>query len=474
MGISVGGLISGLGTEDIISKLMELERRPILKLQQREADYQLQLTTYGQLRSAVLDFQSSVAALTEAPGYTDFDAVSSDPAILTATETGDASAGSYSIQVHQLAQNQKLKSSAFAEGEAVGEGIIQLRVGNGEAVDIAVLATDTLSDVAEAINEADVGVRANVIYDGTDYVLSLSVQESGESNRVALTVTESGTTAEDPANFDSTGLSRLVYQAAGTQNLIQTQEALDALISVDGVDNIRRPSNIFEDVISGISITLKAESAAGVSVTVSRSTVPGRTKIENFVKAYNNFVDFVAEYQGYSEETGTAGRLLGDSTTNLIRNRLRQSLSVSFSADEGYQHLSELGISFQKNGKLVIDSVKLGDALSNRINDVINFFTRGDDGGNGFAQTLSEQLDSMLSTNGGILAARTSGIEKSISKLQDDVDTLQSRLARIEERYRKQFNALESLIAEYTTTGDYLTQQIDALQNLNRAISNRS
>ncbi len=51
MSISVGGLISGLDTNSIIDQLKSIQQRPILKLQQQEADYQVELSAYGSRQS---------------------------------------------------------------------------------------------------------------------------------------------------------------------------------------------------------------------------------------------------------------------------------------------------------------------------------------------------------------------------------------------------------------------------------------
>jgi flagellar hook-associated protein 2 len=183
---------------------------------------------------------------------TSFSATSGDTDLFTVSVDENATAGSYDVTVQNLAKAHKLTSEAFTETEAVGGGTIHLRLGDAAAVDISVSATDTISDVAQAINDADAGVNAAVIFDGTSYFLTLTGEETGAANLIDLTVTD-----DDGNNTDTNNLSRLVYEAEGTKNLENTQTAEDSMITVDGVSNISRDTNTIDDVIEGVTITLK-------------------------------------------------------------------------------------------------------------------------------------------------------------------------------------------------------------------------
>jgi flagellar hook-associated protein 2 len=86
---------------------------------------------------------------------------------------------------------------------------------------------------------------------------------------------------------------------------------------------------------------------------------------------------------------------------------------------------------------------------------------------------MVDTLDAMLDTTNGTLAARTEGIQKSIDSIEDQVERTEMRISAWETRTRAQFNALELLLSEFQTTGDYLSQQLTGMQNLNNYISNR-
>lgn len=476
MTISVGGLMSGLDTNGIIEQMLAVQQQPILSLQKNEAEYQVELSTYGNLKSVLSSLQTSMETLESSDDMTRFSARSGDTDLFSVSADENASVGTYSITVTQMADVHKLTSTAFAEDETVGEGTIQLGVGSATATDIAVSATDTIEDVAQSINDADTGVNASVIFDGTNYFLTLAAEDTGEENVINLTVTEAGTAGGDPENSDTTGLSRLVYEQGATTNMTNTQSATDAIITVDGVADIHRSTNVVDDVIEGITLTLASAPAApdnAISLSVTRNTGTVTGGINFFVSNYNKVLDFISTQQSFDATTGDAGILLGDATTNSIRNSLKNMISGTVSGVGSIDQLADLGITLNADGRLEVNSDTLGDALDDNFDDVLQFFTQTTNGSEGFAVKMADALDTILDTTSGTLTARTSGIQESIKDVQDKVDTLEMRNLAWETRTRAQFNSLEMLLAEYQSTGDYLTQQITGLQNFNSYVSNR-
>jgi len=483
MSISVGGLISGFDTNSLIDQMLELQQQPIVNLQQREASYQVELSAYGSLNGILDSLKSAMEGLDSVSDLTGFSATSGDTDIFSVSADENAASGSYGITVQQLAEAHKLASGAFSGGEPVGEGTIHLKVGNGGTVgtvDISVSATDTIDDVAQAINDADAGVHAAVIFDGTDYFLTLAAEETGAENVINLTVADTG----DANNTDSNGLSGLVYDVSDPDpgnhitNLSNTQDAADSIITVDGVVDIHRGTNVIDDVIEGVTITLKDvhEDLVGpppdsTTLTVSRNTSTVVSKINSFVSGYNAALDLFESYQGYDPDTEAAGVLLGDATTNSIRNRLNNMITDMVSGVESFDRLADLGIALNDEGRLEVDSETLDSAFDDHFDDVIQFFTQSAEGSEGFAVRMVDTLDAILDSTDGTLVARTDGIQNSIDRIEDQVERIEMRNLAWESRTRAKFNALELLLAEYQNTGNYLSQQIVGMQNLNNYIS---
>ncbi|MBW1965717.1 MAG: flagellar filament capping protein FliD, partial [Deltaproteobacteria bacterium] len=368
MSISVGGLISGLDTNSIIDQLLTLQQKPIVKLQEQEANYQVELSAYGSMQAVLNSLKSAMGGLDSISDLTSFSATSGNTELFSVSADGNAIAGSYDVTVQNLAKVHKLTSEAFTETEEVGGGTIHLRLGDATAVDISVSATDTIADVAQAINDADAGVNAAVIFDGTSYFLTLTGEETGAANLIDLTVTD-----DDGDSTDTNNLSRLVYEAAGTaKNLNNTQTAEDSMITVDGVSNISRDTNVIDDAIQGVTITL--ESAPGTDneavLTVSRDTSAIVSKINSFVSAYNGVLDLFETYQSYDSDTETAGVLLGDATTNSIRKSLENLITDTVPGIESLSRLANLGIALNTEGRLEVDSSTLNSALDDHFDDV--------------------------------------------------------------------------------------------------------
>jgi flagellar hook-associated protein 2 len=80
----------------------------------------------------------------------------------------------------------------------------------------------------------------------------------------------------------------------------------------------------------------------------------------------------------------------------------------------------------------------------------------------GYADRLNKLTDSFIGTE-GLIAGNTTSINSNIKRLTDDADAFKIRLTAIEARYRKQFSALDALVASMQTTQNYLTQQLAAI-----------
>ncbi len=469
MGIGVSGLMSGLDTDSIISKLMDLERRPIVQLQQKEASYQAKITALGVVKGAMSELRSAVESLKDSDSFISVSATSSDTDILTVSAGDNVQPGTYTITVSQLASAQQVRSSAFSgSDEIVGTGTLTLQVGGGEAVDIEISSeNNTLAGIAQAINESEAGVTAGVINDGNgNYYLTLQAKETGEANTISLVIQD-----DDGDNNDSSGLSKL-YTDPSTQTLTETKAAANAQLSVNGIA-VERSSNEIDDLMEGITITLKsADPSKSVTVSSSKSYGGLTSKLKNFVAKYNALVDVLKEQTAYNAATGQAGTLLGDSTVSRIGSSLSRMIYQGVDGvDPSVNSLSKLGIEVDDNGHLSLDSGKLTDAMENHPQDVVKFFTSDETGNEGIAVKLESFLEGYLRSSTGILSAKTDGLQKSIDKIGDQIERINNRLAKREENLRHQFNALEDLLAQFQQTSGQLDQQLTAIKNLNAQIS---
>ncbi len=471
MGIGVSGLMSGLDTDSIISQLMSLERRPVMLLQQKEAAYQAKITALGVVKSAMSDLKSAVSALKSSDDFISYSATSSDTDILKVSAGDDVQPGNYNIIVNNLATEQNVRGAAFAASDSeVGTGTITIQVGSGDAVDITIDSDhSTLAGIAQAINEAETNVTAGVIYDGTSYYLTLQSKETGASNTISLTMED-----DDGVNTDNAGLSS-IYTDPATQTLTETQAAADAVLTVNGIANIVRSGNEIDDLIDGITITLKdADPDKTVSVSSTKNYSGLTKKLDSFIKSYNALIDTLREQTAYNGDQASNGTLLGDSTVS----RIDQSLSSMIyqgvdGVDSSVNSLSRLGIEIDDSGHLSLDKDKLNSAMEAYPDDVATFFTSDETGNEGIAVKMYNFLDGYLKSTTGILSAKEKGLQNSIDDIEDRIESMNVRFDKREENLRKQFNNLELMMAQFQDTASRLEQQLSAISNLNSYISRK-
>ncbi len=469
MGIGVSGLMSGLDTDSIISKLMDLERRPIMLLQRKEADYQAKITAIGAVKSAMSELKSAVDALKDSDNFLSYSASCSDAEILSVSAGDDVLPGTYNIVVSQLASAQQVRSAAFSGSDAaVGTGTLTIQVGNAPSVDIEITSeSNTLAGIAQAINEADAGVVAGVINDGNgNYYLTLQSKETGAGNTISLSIQD-----DDGNNDDASGLSAL-YSDSSAHSLTETRSAADARLTVNGIA-VERSSNEINDLIDGITLTLKrADSGKEVTVSSSKNYGGITKKLNAFVEKYNALVDLLKEQTAYNAASGQGGTLLGDSTVSRINLSLSRMIYESVDGvDASVNSLSKLGIEIEESGRLSLDTGRLTSAMEEHPDDVALFFSSDESGNEGIAVRLYNFLDGYLQSSTGILSAKTDGLQKSIDKIEDQIERMEFRLAKREENFRHQFNTLEDLMLQFQQTSSQLDQQLSSLANLRAYIS---
>jgi flagellar hook-associated protein 2 len=130
----------------------------------------------------------------------------------------------------------------------------------------------------------------------------------------------------------------------------------------------------------------------------------------------------------------------------------------------GISSLSDIGITVQKDGTLATDSTKLAAALADPGKDVTALFTQTTVGNEGIAVRFSSVLRTSIGFD-GLIASRTDGIAASIKEIGNSRDALNLRLAKIEARFRAQFTALDTMMANMQKTSQYLTQQFKTSSN---------
>lgn len=455
--VIASGVGSGLDIDGLVTKLVAAEGAPKqAALDLKETRLQTRLSAYGTFRSAAEQLRKALAALTDLAKFQGRKVTVGDESILAAGADATSVPGSYAIEVIDLAAAHKLHSGAFAGvNTSVGTGTLQIEVG-GTAMSLTIDDSNkTLAGIRDAINSAagNPGVTATIVTGTLGSRLVLTAVETGAANTIR--VTQSG---------GDGGLAQLVYDPGGTMSLIEVQSASDARILVDGIE-ATSTTNDFTDVITGVEITAVSKSPPGgttaLDVAYDRDTA--KQSVEEVVKAYNSLITSLRGLGRYDAATKAAGPLVGDSTLRDFMSALRREVSVPLSGQSSIGTLSDLGVSFALDGTLTLDATKLTAAFDTRFDDVGKAFAAPDGG-------LAVRLDALLDTyvdSGGLIEARSKGLQDSISDIGKAREALAERLTRVEERLRRQFSSLDILVAQLRNTGNYLTTQLASLDSGN-------
>ncbi|QQD19724.1 flagellar filament capping protein FliD [Spongiibacter nanhainus] len=458
--VTATGVGSGLDIGGIVKQLVAAERAPQqTRLDSKEARVQSQLSAYGTLKSSLSSFQSSLSALSDADTFLKRSATVGDKDVFSVTVDTSAAAGDYSVEVEQLATRHKIASAAYADSDtSVGTGQLSITV-NGETMTLDIeTGGDSLAAIRDAINssEANPGVSASIVNDQDGAHLVLTADKSGVENTISVSVSTDGSDTGDLAQLD--------YDPNAASNpMAEKVEALDSIVHIDGFTQTSADLQI-TDMIEGVTLDLKeARPGESISLSISRDTASITKSVEGFVSNYNKLVTVINDLTAYDPETKTAGLLQGDATVRGIATQLRQALSNAVGGlDSDINTLAELGITTGDNGKLVLDSDALKEVMSEDFNAISQVFS-GDDG---YASRFDKLIDGLVQT-GGLLDIRTQGLEGQIDRIGDQRETLDRRIASIEARYTAQFNALDSLLGQLNSTGEFLTQQLANLPTIN-------
>lgn len=477
MSITFSGLATGLDTNSIVDDIMALERAPITRVETQKTSETDKLKAYKQFDEKLDALKSAVSdmSITSQIRSTKVSLSSED----SYSATSDSGAlGSYNISVAQLSQVQKTITDGFSSNtdSVLGTGSITV---NGEVISVNE-DNNSLVSIVQSINKLSetTGVTASLINDGTDTDPYHLVFTGKDANTAFTIETALEDASSDPITVVTTN----------------AQEAQQAIAFIDGI-KVVSDSNTITDAISGVTLNLNSVSetsyagTAEVGVdpldwvdppvyTTDRMDVEAdsgilKEKVTSFVTAYNDAMEWILS--GYDEFGGAAavdadsdeevmlGSLLrGDSTINKVKRQLQSVLTNVVSNSGQYQILSEIGITTNLNGTLNQDNSKLDTALEENYDDMI-YLLSGDDDTPGVMKDFNSVLLDITSSTQGMYASKKNAYTSLVKKFDTQIDQMELRMIKKESTLRSQFTMMEQLVSLLNAQGDFLTQQMDAL-----------
>jgi flagellar hook-associated protein 2 len=498
----IGGLASGMDIDSLVSDLMKAERIPLDKLTQKKQVMEWQRDDYRSMNTMLSDFDKYIFdEMTLQKDFLKKKVTSSDSNVVTATASPSAGNINTSVEVTQLATSTNWISSASTYTATPPFSVdteIELKVTNGDGTASKVKNADgTESDVIKLTIKA--GATLDEVLKQLSNKRELGITAFAEGGKVSITKNDTGSAssitlqdADAKLLFESFGLTH----TAGV--LDKTTTGADANATINGLD-VTRASNTFS--LNDITYTLHQKSPAGVAskVSVSGDTDNMVDKIVQFVDKYNEMIEKIddklsekryRDYQPLSdeekesmsdkqvemwEERAKSGLIRNDSILSGTLTKLRTALYTPFNGtgvNSDYKQLDQIGISTTSNwrdkGKLTIDEDKLRAAIEADPNAVYSLFnaegTKTNTESQGLLKrvrdTISDTVESIEKKAGKPASVNNSYmLGRMLDNMDNQIDRFQDRLIQVEDRYWKQFTAMEKAIQQSNQQSMYLMNQ---------------
>ncbi len=349
--------------------------------------------------------------------------------------------------------------------------------------------SDNLTDIASALNSANLGLTATVAGSSGAYYLTVQGDSDVVGSDFAIT-SYTGTVTSDTSSpttvsyglFDSTSTAKVLPSSSLSTNYWDDalQSAQDAYLTVDGI-SITSASNTVTDAVPGVTLNLIAANGTYSSNTVSGTagtirlttdTSQTKAKITAFVTAYNDAMTLMDEVTNPKSTLETYGAtLVGNSTIRTLRDEIRTfTIEDSSTTSGSLSALRDIGIEIDTAGKLTVKETTLDSVLASSYSDVITMLTGDQEALSeydtstdaGISGDLSRSIFKMISSYGTVSVESRNATTR-ISKYQDDLAALEERMKKLLERYTKQFATMDSIVGNTKSTQTGLTSSFDGL-----------
>lgn len=436
---SVDGLISGLNTTDIITKLMQVEAQPQTALKTKLANQQNVITAYQSVNSKLAALQTAAEALagstystlTGSSAWQAMAATSSSDTV-AATASAGAPVGQLTFDVTSLARTHVLTVALDDDTSPVVNGdTLQLSV-NGAVPPVPIVVNDNNPQgTADAINAANLGIRAAVITTNQGRVLQLSATQTGLEHQFTID------------NF-------LNAPAILSQ-------AKDATITVGdpnaGGYTVSSPTNTLTGVPPGVTLTVSKEQL-GVTVSVDSDAAGIADNMQKMVDAANAALTEIRTKTAYDTAAKHGGVLSGNLGVQQLQQRVLSAVSNGLS---GYGGFNKVGIQLDSNGALTFNkdtflaaykadpdgtktavstglATSLVDIAKSATDSVSGTITQAIQGSNDRVRALNSEIadwDVRLAARQTALQRQYSGLEVALGKLKDQSTWLAGQVANL-------------------------------------------
>ncbi len=444
--------LSGFNNIDfnsIITTLIQVQSQPITLAQQEQNSIQNKISSLKTFQTRIDSVKSKAQQVNSSLLFLGTTASSSATSVFTASSTESAPVANHTIRVNSLAASQTtVSSSTFGSVDdvvATGGSIV---IG-GKTITIS--ESTTLQDFADQINStSNIGVMASVVDTGNGaFKLVLNGKSSGTAN--AFTISSNNLTGGSGVAFTDTNHDGISGNTADDN----TVNAKNSEVVIDGL-TIQRATNTVTDALPGVTLSLLKEDSSNThTLDVSRDTSSILSKVQDFISTYNDLASYVNAEYTIGTSTNEPGPLSGEAvlrtSMSVIRGNLRDEVGVGGT----FSRLSEVGITFDQTGNLVLDSTKFSDSIDSNPADVQKLF-QGTESTDGVFGKLVSSINSLTASD-GIMTKTRENFDNSVNAFTTQILDLQQQIDVSRKALVQQFAAVDQLMSQYNSYTTMLT-----------------
>lgn len=455
------GAGSSIDTKSLANSLAQAEIGPRkdainTKISKTEA----KVSGYGALKYALSDLKTAFEKLKNANDFSGTKPSISQPSAFAVTTDASALPGDYTVNITQVAQATRWASNTIAPTTTNLNGGQSFELVFSSAPDNPItVATDTPMGVITAVNAQtkSTGVSAQLIKTDSGYNIVFTGQE-GAANDFSISSTASDLTLQSSA----------------------LQIAQNAELSINGI-GISNQSNTLSDVLPGVTLSLYAATTGSAKLSLNQEVSAIKDNIKALVTSYNTFNDnlgVLSDSKSTVEQFG--GALAGDSMLGRIKSQMRSLVTGDYTLQANGSTVSnpnvsaawQLGLSFDRNGKLTLDETKLDSALKNYPTEVMTLFSAGKNNLSvystedaGLAGKAVRDIDAMIRST-GLITEQTRNATQQIASYKDELAKLDDRMQKLLNRYLEQFSAMDSIVGNTNSLKTSLKSSFDGMASI--------
>jgi len=443
----------GLGSDsrltmDTIDKLKAVDTTTSVKpIEKNILEVQAKNEAISKVSTLLSSFKTVASDLSDDMLYLGRSAYVSGDGVIVDIDKG-VQTQSIAIEITQLAQEEVIQSDTFASRTSKvssGDGTFKIEV-DGKTHTFEVTSLTTLENLMQDINDdSSLNVKAKILNTGKDeYRLILTGSETGVENKLKITESENLTT-----------------KLSVESNLVQ--EAKDSKFTYNGVE-VSRSSNSVSDLIVGVKLDFGQVTDKPIIIDIREDVNSIATKLDTFVKSYNELTTTLDELTNFNEETKEAGVLQGDSDIRTIRREINKIL---LNMDSKNRSITDIGMDLNKTGVLSFDVdifVKKFEESSSNIQEFLQG-TRTTVRGvsshqDGLFYNLEKSLDNYVGSN-SLLTNLTNSFDSQETRLNKEKE---KAIATLDSRYKRmatQFAQQDAIISQIEQQFKSIQMQID-------------